>query len=145
MKKKLLTIWLAIASVATYAQDALVQDQNPNYKQSMDKYAATKDGLQSTMNTTVESTYKAFDWSTAKAERQQERRDFRRQRQLYGIYNGYGNDYYDDDDYGYRNNRYNNGYNNGYNNYRYNNGYNNNYNNYNRRYNNRNRCFFWFW
>jgi hypothetical protein len=144
MKKKLLTIWLAIASVAAYAQDALVQDQNPNYKQSMDKYAATKDGLQATMNTTVQSTYKAYDWSTAKAERQKDRRDFRRQKQLYGIYNGYGDDYYDDD-YGYRNNRYNNGYNN----YRYNNGYNNNYynnrGNNNRRYNNRNNCFFWFW
>jgi opacity protein-like surface antigen len=138
MKKVLLTMMIAIASIATQAQE-IVQDQNPNYKQSMDKYAASKESLQTTMNTTVQSTYKAYDWSTAKAERQKDKRDFRRQRQLYSIYNGYGDDYYDDD-YGYRNNRYNNGYNN----YRYNNGYNNNYN---RRYNNynRNNCFFWFW
>jgi hypothetical protein len=136
MKKLLLSILLAAATAFCFAQD-LVPDQNPNYKQSMDKYAASQQTLQATMNTTVQSTYKAYDWSTARADRKKENRDFRRQRQLYGIYNN--NDYYDDD-YGYR-------YNNGYNNYRYNNGYNNGYNNnynYNRRYN-RNRCYFWFW
>ncbi len=131
MKKLLLSFLLVAATAAMYAQE-IVPDQNPNYKQSMDKYVAQQQSLQATMNTTVQSTYKAYDWSTAKADRKKENREFRRQRQLYSIYNNY--DYYDDNDYGYR-------YNNGYNNYRYNNGYNNNYN---RRYN-RNRCFFWFW
>ena len=137
MKKLLLTIMIAACTVATYAQ-VTVQDQNPNYKLSMDKYVAAQPSLQATMNTTVQSTYEAYDWSTAKAERQKDRRDFRRQRQLFNMYNGYNDGYYNDYNYGNR-------YNNGYNNYGYNNGYNNNYYNYNRRYQNSNRCFFWFW
>ena len=108
MKKVLLTIMIAAACTASYAQD-LVPDQNPSYKQSMDKYAAALTSLQTTMNTTVQNTYKAYDWSTAKAERQAERRAFRRERALNNRFSRFNNNFYDDGFYnnGFNNNFYN--------------------------------------
>jgi hypothetical protein len=118
MKRIIFTLIILVAGFATQAQE-LAPDQNPNYKVSMDKYVATQVSLQSTNNTTIQSTYKAYDWSTAKAERKAERRSFRRERRLFNNYNdswdynGYNNSYYG-------NGRYNNGWNN------YNNGCRNN-------------------
>jgi hypothetical protein len=109
MKKIIFILTIIATSFATQAQE-LAPDQNPNYKTSMEKYAATQVGLQSTNNTTIQSTYKAYDWSTAKAERKAERRNFRRERALY---NNYNNGW----DYGWNNNLSNN----------WNNGWNNNY------------------
>lgn len=114
MKKVIFTLSILLAAYATKAQD-LAPDQNPNYKVSMDKYAANQVSLQTTNNTTIQDTYKAYDWSTAKAERKAERRNFRRERILFNNYNN-----------GWNNNGYNNwNNNNGYNNWN-NNWYNNN-------------------
>ncbi len=107
MKKILLSFIIIAAGFAAAAQD-LAPDQNPNYKVSMDKYTASQVSLQTTMNTTVQDTYKAYDWSTAKAERKAENRRYRREYYNNGYYN---NGYYNG---GYNNSYYNNGYYNPY-------------------------------
>ena len=116
MKKILFTLSILLAGYAIMAQD-LAPDQNPHYKISMDKYAATQVSLQTTNNTTVQETYKAYDWSAAKAERKAERRNFRRERVLFNNYNNGWNN----------NNRFNNNWNNNWNNSWDNNNLNNNY------------------
>ena len=82
MKKFLLSFIIIAAGFSLQAQD-LAQDQNPNYKTSMEKYMTMQPDLQSTMNTTVHNTYKAYDWTTAKAERKTARRNERREDRLY--------------------------------------------------------------
>ena len=122
MKKAILSLIITAAGFAANAQE-LAPDQNPNYKISMEKYTAMQT-TQTTMNTTVQDTYKAYDWSTAKAERKAERRNFRREKALFNNYNN-----------GWNNNNWNNGWNNN----NYNNGWNNN------RWNNNWRPFFFRW
>jgi hypothetical protein len=120
MKNLIFTLVFFGSGFSTQAQE-LAPDQNPNYKVSMDKYKAAQTNLQTTMNTTVQDTYKAYDFRVARAERQAERRSYRRERTLYNNYNN-GYDY---NNYGYNNynNRYNNNYSpnhyNGRNNYRW--------------------------
>lgn len=108
MKKILLFGLLLIFFTATNAQDnTLAPDQNPNYKQSLDKYKSQSDKLLATMNTTVQDTYKAYDWYEAKMERRHQRIEDRRERRLYRLqnlgyyYNPY-NYYYDPFDTPYR-------------------------------------------
>ncbi len=110
MKKALLSFIVIAAGFAANAQE-LALDQNPNYKVSLEKYTANMVTLQTTNNTTVQDTYKAYDWSTAKAERKAVRRNFRRERALFNTYNN-----------GWNNNNWNNGWNNN----NWNNGWNNN-------------------
>jgi hypothetical protein len=106
MKKILFTCSILVASLASQAQELAI-DQNPNYKVSMDKYAASQLSLQTTNNTTTQNTYKAYDFSEAKAERRAERRNLRRERQMYyNMNNGYYygnnngfNDYYDNSNF----------------------------------------------
>jgi hypothetical protein len=57
-------------------------NQNPNWKKSLEKYEANKDKLTQTQGTTEQKTYKAYDWTEAKNERKQQRRDYRQQRAL---------------------------------------------------------------
>ena len=123
MKKLLLSLIIIAVGFVANAQD-LSPDQNPNYKVSMEKYTAMQT-FQTTMNTTVQDTYKAYDWSTAKAERKAERRNFRRERVLFNNYNN-----------GWNNNNWNNGWNNN----NWNNGWNNN-----NRWNNNCNPFFFRW
>ncbi len=118
MKRILLSLTIILAAVALKAQENTAE-QNPDYKISMDKYIAIQTSLQATNNTTLQNTYKAYDWSTARTERRTERRNYRRERRLYDDYSIFGN-------YGYYGN-YGNGNYGRYNNY---NGYNNNYNGY---------------
>lgn len=124
MKKVLLFIIIIAAGLAANAQE-LAPDQNPNYKVSLEKYTGNMVALQTTNNTTVQETYKAYDWSTAKAERKAERRNFRRERALFNTYNN-----------GWNNNNWNNGWNNN----NWNNGWNNN-----NRWNNNCNPFFFRW
>ena len=111
MKRIIFTFIILAAGFATQAQE-LTPDQNPSYKVSMDKYAATQVNLQSTNNTTIQNTYKAYDWSTAKAERQAERRSFRRERRLFNNFNNnWNNNGWNNNAWG-NNNWNNNGWNN---------------------------------
>ena len=82
MKKFLLSFIIIAAGLSLHAQD-LAPDQNPGYKTSMEKYKTMQVDLQTTMNTTVQSTYKAYDWTTAKAERKTARRNERREDRLF--------------------------------------------------------------
>jgi hypothetical protein len=118
MKKLIFTLSIIAGAFSAMSQD-LAPDQNPNYKVSMDKYASNQLSLQTTNNTTIQETYKAYDFSQAKAERKAERRNFRRESRLFNNYNnnwdnGWNNNYYGN---GWNNNRFNNGWNN-YNNNR---------------------------
>ena len=123
MKKLLLALSIMAGGYAAAAQE-LAPDQNPNYKVSMDKYIATYTTLQATNNTTLQNTYKAYDWSTARTERRTERHNNRREMRLLNRYNNYNN-------YDY------NGYNDSH--------YYNNYNNYRPyQYHNNNHCW-WHW
>lgn len=112
-----------ITAFSASAQDA---DQNPNWRNSAEKYATQASDLTASESTTIQDTYEAYDWREAKAEEKQERQDRRynlRAMRIQSRYNycrpyGYR---------GYHHNNWNNGYyNNGfYNNGYYNNGWNN--------------------
>lgn len=99
--KNLFTL-LLFASFATVANAQLAPDQNPNYKISQDKYMEAKDSLMANMNTTVQSTYKAYDFYQAKVERKQQRISDRRERRMaramdynrFNHYNPYNRNYF---------------------------------------------------
>lgn len=99
MKKLLLSLFIVIAGFAANAQE-LSPDQNPNYKVSMEKYKAIQP-TQNTMNTTLQETYKAYDWRTARDWKKAERRADRRENRLF---NNYNQQYYDPYNYNRRNN-----------------------------------------
>ena len=86
MKKLLLALFIFAGGYAASAQE-LTPDQNPNYKVSLEKYQALNTNLQTTMNTTVQQTYKAFDWYTAKQDRKVERRADRRENRRFNNFN----------------------------------------------------------
>ncbi|MBC7507632.1 MAG: hypothetical protein H7320_02625 [Ferruginibacter sp.] len=93
MKRVLLFYCLISTALAVSAQETnSTPDQNPNFKTSLDKYKLQQDGLLATMNTTVQNTYKAYDWYEAKQERKQQKTADRRERRLYELQN-YGNYY----------------------------------------------------
>lgn len=93
MKKILLSFLIVTTAIFAKAQENnLVPDQNPDFKVSLDKYKGQQDKLMATMNTTVQDTYKAYDWYEAKQERKQQRIADRRERRLYELQN-YGNFY----------------------------------------------------
>jgi signal transduction histidine kinase len=119
--KQILPLIICFISLTALAQSSLAPDQNPNYLISQQKYMQHKDSLQSTMNTTVQQTYKAYDWYQAKLERKQNRIENRNQRRLYNSYYN-GSRYYNAYDYsgynGYRNNYYGNRYRSPYTGYR---------------------------
>lgn len=98
----MLTVCATISSFAQQ-QNTLAPDQNPNYMVSQLKYTQQMDSLLSYSNTTVQDTYKAYDWREAREERRTERRLNRRQTSYFDSYynpainygwNGYNNGYY---------------------------------------------------
>ena len=99
MKKLFFSFIIGATGLSLHAQE-ITPDQNPNYKVSMEKYKAMQNDLQTSMNTTVQNTYKAYDWTTAKAERKIERRNERRE---YRLFNNYNRQYYDPYNYNGRN------------------------------------------
>lgn len=112
--KSIITFFGLLILIQAQSQD-LVNDQNPNFSTSLNKYILVEDSLQSYMNTTVQQTYKAFDWYEAKQERRQNRINTRQQIRINRSMNNFG-----------FNNGWNNDFNNGWNNNRWNNGFNNN-------------------
>lgn len=95
-----------LLSSASMAQD-LVPDQNPNYKVSADYYDAKKTELTANQGQTIQNTYKAYDWTTHKAEVKQARQDRRYELQKMRYSSRYRCRYNANPYYG-------NGYNNGY-------------------------------
>ena len=119
---------LIVAMVGVYtlkAQTAaLAPDQNPNYMKSQEKYMAKKDELIASEGQTIQQTYVAIDEfqknKKARIARREQRREWRQDRRMGRIQNGYGGlGYYNP--YGNNGGYYNGNY--GYNNYGYNNGY----------------------
>lgn len=115
--KSIITLFGLLILIQAQSQD-LVNDQNPNFSTSLNKYLLVEDSLQSYMNTTVQQTYKAYDWYQAKQERRQNRINTRQQIRInrsmnnFGFNNGWNNDF---------NNGWNNNQWNGFNNNRWNN------------------------
>jgi hypothetical protein len=72
--KTLITL-LAFGALGSSLAQTLEADQNPNYQISLDKYLAKSDELTSTLSTTIQDTYEAYDWREAKEAKKQLRRD----------------------------------------------------------------------
>lgn len=78
------------AGTASAQQSGLAPDQNPRYRESQEKYYKIADSLISQHGTTVQNTYKAYDWYEAKLERRRQRREWRHEERM----NGYYGDFY---------------------------------------------------
>jgi hypothetical protein len=89
MKTKIIIAALAVlgglhSGVASAQQTALLADQNPRYTESQAKYARGADSLTSLHGTTIQDTYKAYDWYEAKLERRRQNREWRHQERMNG-------------------------------------------------------------
>lgn len=121
-KAAFLGLIVSMTTITVQAQEQLLPDQNPNYRNSMEKYMAEKDELLKNQGKTIQNTYKAIDDMELKAERKAQRKMFRQERRLARInnrsyyYNPYMNMSYNPYGYNY-------GMNYGYNNFGYNGGY----------------------
>lgn len=98
MKRNLIFIMSCFSGLALtttgYAQNNdLLKDQNPRYQESRAKYNERADSLNRTQGSTVQSTYKAYDWYEAREERRKLRRERNFQLNLNGGYY-YGSPYY---------------------------------------------------
>jgi uncharacterized protein YxeA len=93
----LLSAIVLLTSVNLYAQNKkLAPDQNPQYMQSQNKYTAMADSVTKLHATTLQNTYKAYDFMEAKAERKAERISYRRNLRLERVRNRRNfNNYYD--------------------------------------------------
>lgn len=79
----------------SYAQQReLVADQNPRYAESVNKYSRMADSLTREQGTTVQQTYKAYDWYEAREERRRLRRERNYQLSLYNGYDNYNSGWY---------------------------------------------------
>ncbi len=79
---KLLYTLLATLFISTLVQAQEVNDQNPRFAESRDRYMNKTDSLLITQGTTVHNIYKAYDWSQMREDHQYNRRDNRNQRRL---------------------------------------------------------------
>jgi len=116
-----LAITALFITTGSIAQTGLADDQNPNYRESRDKYMNLADSLNAYHSTTVQETYDAIDFLEDRREAREQRRAFRRELRLERA--RYGGYYYDDYYTPYYNNypTYN------YRSYRYGRGWNGNY------------------
>lgn len=115
----IITAGLITLALNSNAQQAnLAADQNPRYEESRAKYMNMSDSLTRNQGTTVQETYKAYDWYEAREAKRKLRRETNYQSSLldYSFYGGpffyptlrYNNFGYRNYGYGYRN--YNNGF-----------------------------------
>ena len=95
MKAAIITLGIVVLfAFSVNAQQAnLVSDQNPRHKEALAKYTVLADSLSSTQGTTVQKTYKAYDWYQAREERRQLRRERSYQNAAY-TYPYYQNSFY---------------------------------------------------
>ncbi len=93
MKTKLIImlsfLGLMTFSFISYGQEShLLPDQNPRFAESVNKYSKMADSLTQFQGTTLQQTYKAYDWYEAREERRLLRRERRHQ---YAMALNYGN------------------------------------------------------
>ncbi|WEK19377.1 MAG: hypothetical protein P0Y49_21620 [Candidatus Pedobacter colombiensis] len=98
MKRNLIFVWSCLAGIAYatagYAQKVdPIKDQNPRYQESRAKYLKLTDSLNRDQGSTVQDTYKAYDWYEAREERRKLRRERNFQLNLNGGYY-YGSPYF---------------------------------------------------
>lgn len=87
-------LMLGVLSVKLHAQQStLATDQNPRHLKALAKYTLVSDSLSQTQGTTVQNTYKAYDWYEAREERRAQRRECSFQYGLYS-YPYYQNSFY---------------------------------------------------
>ncbi len=112
MKTNWFFVWVCVIltaySSSGYAQNTdqsdLLEDQNPNYRKSKAVYLKQADSLNRTQGTTVQQTYKAYDWYMARKERIKLRQERNYQIRLNRSYYADPYPYYSPYiDYGYRN------------------------------------------
>ncbi|MDN5284004.1 MAG: hypothetical protein JWR38_278 [Mucilaginibacter sp.] len=72
------------SGIVNAQQTGLAPDQNPRYLESQYKYARVADTLNSLHGTTIQNTYKAYDWYEAKLERRRQNREWRHQERMNG-------------------------------------------------------------
>ena len=84
MKRIIFCLCLFLSgSSGLQAQERFAPDQNPRYKESLNKYIKLADSLTKTQGTTLQETYKAYDWYEARLERRQQRRSWRQQNRFF--------------------------------------------------------------
>jgi len=86
MKSFIFSLFILICACQAQSQE-LSSNQNPNYKASLAKYENQTASLTSTMNTTEQDTYKAYDWTEAKEAKRKDRIARRQERALARINN----------------------------------------------------------
>ncbi|GAA3960957.1 hypothetical protein [Mucilaginibacter dorajii] len=74
------------SGIVNAQQITLLADQNPRYRESQIKYSSGADSLNSLHGTTIQDTYKAYDWYEAKLERRQQNREWRHQERMNGYF-----------------------------------------------------------
>jgi hypothetical protein len=95
-----LGLLLSSASIAQQTNP----DQNPNYKVSMDYYMANHKELTANQGQTAQQTYKAYDWTTHKAEVKQQKQDRKYELQKMRYQSRYRHSYGGNYNYPYYNN-----------------------------------------
>lgn len=97
MKANIITIGivalLAFSGNVSAQQSILEQDQNPRHLEALAKYTTLSDSLTKTQGTTVQDTYKAYDWYEARTERRRLRAERNYQNGFYS-YPYYQTGYY---------------------------------------------------
>lgn len=100
----LATMLCLTVTIGASAQ-TLLPDQNPRYRESLQAYLFKKDSLTVNEGTTVQQTYKAYQYFEAKRERKDQRRQWRQDRRVLRnsgyTYNDYARDYSTPFSYGY--------------------------------------------
>jgi hypothetical protein len=89
MKNIILTLVIALVSgVVSFAQNGdLIEDQNPNYMNSMRKYMDSKDDIIATQGTTQQDTYYVFDRYENKLQKKINKQENKHERRLAKINN----------------------------------------------------------
>jgi hypothetical protein len=91
MKRNLIFMMSCVVGLCfttnSYAQKTdLLKDQNPRHQESRAKYMNLADSLTRNQGTTVQETYKAYDWYEAREERRKLRKERNFQLNLNGGY-----------------------------------------------------------
>jgi len=95
MKRIIFCLCLVLSgSSGLQAQERFAPDQNPRYKEGLNRYIKLTDSLTKNQGTTLQQTYKAYDWYEAKLERRQQRRYWRQHSCFYPHNSWYGPGFY---------------------------------------------------
>ncbi|WP_134091761.1 hypothetical protein [Olivibacter sp. XZL3] len=81
------------------AQEIISTDQNPNFNKSLRRYLTISDSLLRDQGSTVQQTYKAYDWYLAREERKALRRERRHLERMANPY--YSDRFYPSIGFGY--------------------------------------------